>query len=119
MSISVKETINYIIQKIYVKKEIKPFCKNSIFTKLLRKLTQGCVFLINNRLIKEVDGCPMSGPISVTSDIYICKIEEDIAILANPIFYKKKKSFQCIVFRKFPLSLKEVQLQVNCIELRE
>ena len=39
-SIPVKETIDYIIQKIYVKKEIKPFCKKSIFIKLLKKLIQ-------------------------------------------------------------------------------
>ena len=33
----------------------------SIFTKLLRKLTQECLFSINNRLIKQVDCCPMGG----------------------------------------------------------
>ena len=89
-SIPVKETIDYIIQKIYVRKEIKPFCKKSIFIKLLKKLTQECVFTINNRLIKQVDGCPMGGPISaVFSDIYVCKMEEDIVIPANPIFYKR------------------------------
>ena len=58
------QEIDYIIQKIYVKKEIKPFCKNSIFIKLLKKLTQECVFTIN-------------------------KMEEDIVIPANPIFYKR------------------------------
>ena len=46
--IAVKEMIEYIIQKIYVRKEIKPFCKRSIFTKLLKKLTQECVFSIKN-----------------------------------------------------------------------
>ena len=51
-SIPVKGTIDYIIQKNYVKKEIKPFCKKSIFIKLPKKLTQECVFTINNRLIK-------------------------------------------------------------------
>ena len=89
-SIPVKETIDYIIQKIYVRKEIKPFCKKSIFIKLLKKLTQECVFTINNRLIKQVDGCPMGGPISVVfSDIYVCKMEEDTVIPANSIFYKR------------------------------
>ena len=38
-NIPVKETIGYIIQKNYVKNEIKPFCKRSIFTKLLKKRT--------------------------------------------------------------------------------
>ena len=44
------------------------------------------MFSINNRLIKEVAGCPMGGV--VFSDIYLCKTDEDIVIPANPIFYK-------------------------------
>ena len=32
----------------------------------------------------------MDGPISVVlSDIYVCKMEEDIVIPANPVFYKR------------------------------
>ena len=89
-SIPLKETIDYVIQKNYVEKEIKPFCKKSVFTKLLRKLAQEWVFSINNRLIKQVDGCPMVGLISlVFSDIYLCKLEADIVIPANPVFYKR------------------------------
>ena len=89
-SIQVKEMIDYKIQKLYVKKAINPFCKKSIFTKLLRKLTQESVFSINNRFIKQVNGCPMGGPIPVVfSDIYVCKMEEDIVIPANPIFYAR------------------------------
>ena len=38
-SMPVQETIDYILYKIYIKKELKPFCKNSIFRKLLNKLT--------------------------------------------------------------------------------
>ena len=45
---------------------------------------------INNGLIKQLDCCPMGGPISaVFSDIYVCKMEEDIVIPVNPIFYKR------------------------------
>ena len=89
-SIPLKETIDYVIQKNYVEKEIKPFCKKSAFTKLLRKLAQEWVFSINNRLIKQVDGCPMVGLISlVFSDIYLWKLEADIVIPANPVFYKR------------------------------
>ena len=43
-SIPVQETIDYVLQRIYVRKEIKPFCKKSIFKKLLLKLTKECVF---------------------------------------------------------------------------
>ena len=36
-SIPAQETIDYILQRIYVRKEIKPFCKKSILKKLLLK----------------------------------------------------------------------------------
>ena len=55
-SIPVQENIDYIVYKIYVKKELKPFCKKSILKKLLNKLTTECVFSANNRLIKQIDG---------------------------------------------------------------
>ena len=39
-------------------------------------------------MIKQIDGCPMGGPISVVfADIYMCKME-DVAPL-KPIFYKR------------------------------
>ena len=41
------------------------------FKKLLRKLTQECVFSINSRLIKQVVGCPMGWPISVVFSDFI------------------------------------------------
>ena len=43
-----------------------------------------------NRLIQQVDGCPMGGLMSVVfPDIYVCKMQKDIAIPANPIFYNR------------------------------
>ena len=49
--------------------------KKSIFKKLLFKLTKGCVFSVTEKLLKQDDGCPMGGPISVVfSDIFMCKI---------------------------------------------
>ena len=89
-SIPVKETIDYILKRIYKDKVIKPMCKKSIFKKLLIKLTKECVFSANNRLIKQIDGCPMGGPISVVfSDIYMCKMEEDVVVPLKPVFYKR------------------------------
>ena len=56
----------------------------------LLKLTKECVFSVNNRLIKQIDGCPMGGPISaVFSDIYVSKMEEDIVTPMKPHFYKR------------------------------
>ena len=89
-SIPIKETIDYIIYKIYTKNVIEPMCKKSIFKKLLIKLTKECTFSVNNRLIKQIDGCPMGGPISVVfADIYMCKMENDVVAPIKPLFYKR------------------------------
>ena len=89
-SIPIKETIDYIIHKIYIEKVIEPMCKNSVFRKLLIKLTKECTFLVNNRLNKQIDGCPMGGPMSVVfTDIYMCKMEDDVVVPIKPIFYKR------------------------------
>ena len=64
--------------------------KKSIFKKLLFKLTKGFVFSVTEKLSKQVDGCPMGGPISVVfSDIVMCKMEFDVAVPAKPIFHKR------------------------------
>ena len=42
------------------------------------------------RLIKQIDGCPMGGPVTVVfSAIFMCKMEEDVVALAKLIFYKR------------------------------
>ena len=78
-STPVVETIEYILKRIYTNKELKPTCEKSIFKKLLIKLTKESVFSANNRLIKQNDGCPVGGPISVVfSNIYMCKMEDNV-----------------------------------------
>ena len=99
-SIPVQETIDYILQRIYVRKEIEPFCKKSIFKKLLLKLTKECVFSVNNRLIKQIDGCPMGCPISVvSSDIYVSKMEEDI-VTPMKLHFNKRYVVDTYIWRK-------------------
>ena len=45
---------------------------------------------MNSRLIKKIDEYPLGGTVSVVfSDIYICKIEEDVVVRAKPIFYQR------------------------------
>ena len=89
-SIPVAETIEYILKRIYTNKELKPLCKKSIFKKLLIKLTKESVFSVNNPLITQIDGCPMGDPISVVlSDIFMCKMEEDVVKPLKPIFYER------------------------------
>ena len=57
---------------------------------MFNQLTKKCVFSANNTLIKQVDGCPMGGPISaVLLDIHVCKMEEDIVTPSKPLFYKR------------------------------
>lgn len=48
-------------------------------------------FLAKYRLIKQVDGCPVCGPILVVfvfSDIFIGKMENVVVTPMKPIFYK-------------------------------
>ena len=47
-SVPVQETIVCILHRIYGCKNIKTFCKKSIFKKKLLKLTKECIFSVNN-----------------------------------------------------------------------
>ena len=45
---------------------------------------------VNNKLIKQIDGCPMGGPISVAfTDIYVFKMEDDVVPPIKPIFCRR------------------------------
>ena len=87
-SIPVKETIDYIITEIYDNKVNEPMCKSKlIFRHLLEKLTQNCVFSVNNKVVKQVDGCPMGGAISVImSGIHMNRLEKEPAMPLKPNF---------------------------------
>ena len=44
-------------------------------------MCKGCAFLADGRLIIQVDGCPMGGPISVVpSNIFCVKMEFDVVL---------------------------------------
>ena len=53
--------IDFILDEIYVRKKLELFCEKSVFKKLLNKLCKGCTFLADDRLIRQVQGCPMGG----------------------------------------------------------
>ena len=79
-----------VLNRIYTNKELKPLCKKPIFKTFLIKLAKESHFSGNNCLIKQIDGCPMRGPISVIfSGICMCKMEEDVVKPLKPIFYKR------------------------------
>ena len=73
-NIPIKETINYIIEQIYIQKRLTPICLKLIFRRLLVKLATGCTFKFNNRFVKQVGSWTMGTPLSVTlSDIHMVK----------------------------------------------
>ena len=66
-------------EQICVHEKLMLICSKLIFRRLLIKLAKECTFKINSRFVKQVDGCIMGGPLSVTfSDIYIVKMENDV-----------------------------------------
>ena len=71
-SIPLGETIDFILDAIYVRKKLEPFCKKPFFKKLLNKLCKGRTFLADVRSIRQVDGYPMGGPISVILSNIFC-----------------------------------------------
>ena len=63
--------INYIVKQINIKKKLMPVCLKLILRRLLVKLATECTFKLNKRFLKQVDGCTMGIPLSVTfSDMW-------------------------------------------------
>ena len=61
-----------------------------IFRRLLEKLTQNCVFSVNNQLVKQVEGCPMGGAISVImSGIHMNRMEKYRVVPFKPKLYRR------------------------------
>ena len=65
-------------------------CKSKlIFRRLFEKLTKNCVFSVNDKLVEQIEGCPMGGAISVTiSGIHMKIMEKDCVAPLNPKFYQ-------------------------------
>ena len=79
-NIPIEKAINHIIEQIYVHKKLVPVRLKLIFGE--------CTFKFSNWFLKQVYGCTMGGPLSVTfSHIYMVKMENDVLILSKPIFY--------------------------------
>ena len=79
-----------ICEEIYVYKKSEPICKQSIFKKLLYKLTTECTFSATGKLRKEVDGVSMGGTFSVIlSDCFMTKIEIGIVLSLQPKLYRQ------------------------------
>ena len=89
-NVPIDDTIEYILDEIYVNKRLKPICSRLIMKRLLKRLTSDCLFSINNRLIKQVDGCAMGSPLSVVlSGIFMSKLEKEVVYPTKPILYER------------------------------
>ena len=66
-------------------------CKSKfIFCHILKKVTQNSIFRVNNRFVKQVDGCRMDRAISVIiSGIHMNSMEKERIVPLKPTFYKR------------------------------
>ena len=66
-------------------------CKSKlIFSCLLEKLTKNCLFSLNDKLVKQIDGCPMGCTISVImSGICMKTMKTDCVAHLNLKFYQR------------------------------
>ena len=54
------------------------------------KLATEETFTFNNRFYKQIDGCTMGGPLSVTlGDIHMVKMENEVVRPLKPLFYSR------------------------------
>ena len=85
-NIPLKETIDYIIHKIFNEKLLKPICKKLIFERLLYKLTTDCTIQFNQGFYKQIDGCAIGSPLSVIlANIHMVRTENEVLKLMNPL----------------------------------
>ena len=62
----------------------------TMFKRLLHKLTTEVLFQFNYNLFKQTNGCTMGGSLSVTlADIRMIWIETDVVVTTRSIFYKQ------------------------------
>ena len=86
-NVPIQETIDYILDEIYVKNKLPKICSKLIFKRLLLKLTTENTFMFTSSFYKQIDACTMGGPLSVIfSDIYITKTEREVVNQSKPKF---------------------------------
>ena len=89
-NVPINDTINYILEEIYVHKKLSPMCSKLIFKRLLLKLTTESTLSFQNKLYKQIEGCTMGGPLSVTfANIALTKLEKEVVLPTQPKFYRR------------------------------
>ena len=88
--IPLEETIDYILDQIYICNKLPAITGKLIFKRLLYKVTKGSVFSFNGSLYRQVDGCGMGNPLSpVLANIFMCKLENDVLPHHTLAFYDR------------------------------
>ena len=88
-NIPLDETIDYMKESIYTHKKLPQICSKLVFRRLLEKITKDCTFQLCFKFYKQVNGCAMGVPLSVTLyDVYMAKMEDDVVEKYQPKFYK-------------------------------
>ncbi|XP_066914430.1 uncharacterized protein [Clytia hemisphaerica] len=89
-NVPVRETIDYILDEIYVHGKLPKLSSRLIFKRLLMKLSTESLFLFNDKFYQQIDGCTMGGPLSVVfANIFMTKMEKDIVEPSKPEFYRR------------------------------
>ena len=89
-NVPIKATIDYILDEIYVHNKLPIICTRLIMERLLLKLSTESTFIFQSNYYKQIDGCTMGGPLSVTfANIYLTKLEREIVVPSKPRFYKR------------------------------
>ena len=61
-----------------------------IFGRHLGRLTKNCIFSVNDKLVKQIEGCPMGADISsMMSGIHMKRMQKDRVASLNPKFYRR------------------------------
>ena len=88
-NVSITETIEYILDEIYVNNKLPKLSSRLIFKRLPLKLNTESTYMFNSKFNKQSDGSTMGGLLSVTfSNIYLTKLEIDKVRSTKPLFHK-------------------------------
>ena len=108
-NVPIQETIDHILNEIYVKNKLPKICSKLIFKRLLLKLTTENTFKFTSDFYKQTDGCTMGGPLSfIFSDIYMTKAEREVVNPSKPKFYKR---FVDDIINKRNINQPDIQLR--------
>ena len=84
-NVPIDETIEYILDEIYIHKKLPKLCSRLIMKRLLLKLTTESTFIFQSNYFKQTDGWTMGGPLSVTfANIFLTKLQKRYCSTIQP-----------------------------------